>query len=87
MSPTSQLATPARGPISARLRRGVKRVADPAITRVEGWLSRRLVETVRQELGETREELRADLATLVELTVELERIAARLEAIDARDTA
>ena len=39
------------------------------------------------ELGRWVGEHRSDLATLVELTVELERIAARLEATGARDTA
>src|SRR5947209_6502448 len=64
-----------------------ERAAEPSLARVERWMARRIVETVRQELAETREELSADLATLVELTVELERIAARLEATGARDTA
>jgi hypothetical protein len=53
---------------------------------IERWLARRIVDTVQQELLETREELTADLATLVELTAELERIASRLEArLDAAD--
>jgi hypothetical protein len=69
--------------ISSALRNTVKRAAQPVLVRGERWVSRRIVETVREELAETREELRADLATLVELTVELERIAERLEANDA----
>ena len=80
-------STAHRGGMSAYVRRGAKRAAEPVLARVERWMARRIVETVRQELAETREELSADLATLVELTVELERIAARLEATGARDTA
>jgi hypothetical protein len=85
------VASTARGGMSAHVRKRVKRAAEPVLVRVERWMARRIVETVRQELAETREELSADLATLVELTVELERIAgrleARLEATGARDTA
>ena len=81
------VASTARTGMSAHVRKRVKRAAEPVLVRVERWMARRIVETVRQELAETREELSADLATLVELTVELERIAARLEATGARDTA
>jgi hypothetical protein len=71
--------------IKARLRNRLKRSAEPSLELLEARLARRIIDTVRQELAETREELHADLATLVELTVELERIASRLEASGARD--
>jgi hypothetical protein len=71
--------------IKARLRNRLKRSAEPSLELLEARLARRIMDTVRQELAETREELHADLATLVELTAELERIASRLEASGARD--
>jgi hypothetical protein len=44
------------------------------------WLDGRVSAVVSREMAEMRAELRADVATLVELTIELQRIANRLEA-------
>lgn len=78
------------GALEGRVRTTVKRIAEPYVARVEQWLARRVLTTVRDELATTREEIRADLETLVELTTELERVVARLDGVhdrDARDSA
>ncbi len=48
------------------------------------WLDGHVKEVVNRELADTRAQLHADVATLVELTIELQRIASRLEAAGAR---
>jgi predicted nuclease of restriction endonuclease-like RecB superfamily len=78
------------GTFGSRVRKMVKRIVEPYAARIEQWLARRVLTTVREELAATREEIRADLETLVELTTELERVVARLDAVherDARDSA
>jgi hypothetical protein len=60
------------------------RAAGPVVRPFERWIERRLTAVIGRELAETREELRADLATLVELTIELQRIAGELEARTVR---
>ena len=67
-------------PAARRVRRVAARAAARAGRPFERWFERRVGAVLERELAETRAELHTDLATLVELTIELQRIAASLEA-------
>jgi hypothetical protein len=62
------------------LKRAAKRAVAPFERRMEIAVTRAVETAMRKESEALREALRADVATLVELTYELQRVADRLEA-------
>ncbi len=70
-----------------RLRGAAKRAIAPLERRVEIAVTRAVETTIRREIAELRDAVRADIATLVELTYELERLAHRVDEALAAMTA
>jgi hypothetical protein len=64
---------------SRRLRSVAKRAVAPFERRIEIAVTRAVEASVRREITELQAALRADIATLLELTYELERVARRIE--------
>jgi len=62
-----------------RLRGAAKRAIAPFERRVEIAVTRAVETTLRREITELQASVRADIATLVELTYELERLARRID--------
>jgi Mg2+ and Co2+ transporter CorA len=62
-----------------RVRGVVKRAIAPLERRIEVAVTRAVETSMQHEIAALRESIRADLATLVELTYELERLARRIE--------
>ncbi len=67
-------------PRPGALKGAAKRAIAPFERRLEIAVTRAVETAMRKEAEALRESLRADVATLVELTYELQRVADRLEA-------
>jgi hypothetical protein len=67
-------------PRSGAFKGAAKRAIAPFERRLEIAVTRAVEIAMRKEAESLRESLRADVATLVELTYELQRVADRLEA-------
>ncbi len=65
---------------SRSLRGAAKRAIAPFERRIEIAVTRAVEASLHREIAELQHALRADLATLVELTYELERLAGRIDA-------
>ena len=79
-SRTERDSQPDATPGGSALKRTAKRAVAPFERRIEIAVARAVESAMQRESDALRESLRADIATLVELTYELQRVAERLEA-------
>lgn len=81
-----EAAGPSAQPDDPAFKRAAKRAIAPFERRIEIAVARAVESAVQRESAALHESLRADIATLVELTYELQRVAERLEAAAPRST-